>query len=652
MRLGRVLLLGSLLHGPEKSAWADSSPETRTPTDPRSVVSAPNAQAHPVPIDDLYYTRTIFGAAWSPDGRDLAFTTDISGRLNLWKVRSSGGWPIQLTQSDDSETNATWSPDGKWIVYQEDRGGDEIYDLYAIPSHGGPAVNLTKTPEISESNPLFSPDGTLMAMNYKPKAGTAYDVALLDWKTRAVRNLTHETSKDHSWNPVVWSRDGKTLYANRGDVSATDGDVYRIDVGTGKAENLTPHKGQVVCAASSLSPDGKTLLVTSNEKGGYQNVAVLDVATEKLTWVTNGRWEAQSGDFSPNGKAFTYAINQDGQTDTFLVDRASLRADKIPLPEGLNGFSSTPSAFSPEGDRLLVLHQSSVKAPDYWVYDLGTRTTSELTYSAIASLAEAALPPAQIVHYKTFDGKIISALLWVPFNLRREPKSPALVLPHGGPTGQTVDYWNTEVTALVSRGYICIAPNVRGSTGYGAEFQKANYQDLGGGDLQDEVYATKFLEATGFVDPKRIGITGGSYGGFMTLMAIGKTPEIWAAAVEEYGIIDWYTMLKSSDPFLQEYEKSLLGDPEKDRKVYEATSPIKFIHNVRAPLLVLQGENDPRVPKEEAQQVVDLLKKDGKTIDVHYYAAEGHGFSKRENQIDAIKRTIQWFEEHMATQAP
>ena len=235
----------------------------------------------------------------------------------------------------------------------------------------------------------------------------------------------------------------------------------------------------------------------------------------------------------------------------------------------------------------------------------------------------------------------------MPFNLERNAKNPGIVLPHGGPTGQTLDTFNRNVIALVSRGYAVIAPNVRGSTGYGIVFQKMNFQDLGGGDLQDEVYAAKFLVATGYIDPKKIGITGGSYGGFMTLMAIGKTPDIWAAAVEQYGIVDWYTMLQHEDPRLQEYEKSLLGDPVKDRAVYEATSPIKYLANAKAPLLVLQGENDIRVPKEEAEQVVAIYKNAGKTVDAHYYPAEGHGFVRRENQIDAIKRMIDWFDRYL-----
>lgn len=626
-----------------------SSPENRVITDPKSVVSVANPAARPVPIDNLYFTRSVFGPAWSPDGREIVFTTDMSGRYNLWKVSASGGWPVQLTQSDDANYNATWSPDGKWIVYQADKGGNELYDVYATPSGGGEIINLTSTPEIREQDPRWSRDGKLLAIGYKPKTSTVIDIALLDWDTRKVRKLTNESAKDRLWSVGAWSPDGKTIYANRWEVGGNDADVYSIDVASGKIDNLTPHSGLKTYSATSLAPDGKTLLLTSNEKGGYQNIALLDIATRKLSWVTDTKWEASSGEFSPDGSVFTYVINEDGRTDAYLASRTGGNLQKIAVPDGLNYFPGNPVSFSPRGDRLLVSHQSSTSPSDLWIYEPATHRARQLTFSAIEGLRATPLPPSQIVHYRTFDGKTISALAWIPFNLKRDASTPAIVLPHGGPTGQMVDYWNPDVTALVSRGYVVIAPNVRGSTGYGLAFQKANYKDLGGGDLQDEVYGARFLINTGYVDPKKVGITGGSYGGFMTLMAIGKTPDLWAAAVELYGIIDWFTMLKHSDPLLQEYVKSLLGDPEKDRAVYEAASPIKYIHAVKAPLLVLQGENDTRVPKEEAQQVVDLMKADGKTVEVHYYPAEGHGFAKRENQIDAITRTVEWFERYLKT---
>jgi dipeptidyl aminopeptidase/acylaminoacyl peptidase len=622
-------------------------PDNRQLTDPRWVTSAPNPAAQPAPIDDLYYTRNLFGGAWSPDGRQIVFTTDISGRLNLWKVRASGGWPIQLTQSDDRQYKAIWSPDGKWIVYQQDDAGNELWDLFAVPSDGGTPINLTNTPAISELDPQWSHDGSTIAFAYKGKEESQYDIALLDWTTRRVHKLTTEQQPGYSWKVVAWSNDDKTVCANRVSPGFDDADIYLINAATGKQENLTSHQGTIRYFASSLSPDGQTVLLSSDARGGYMNVALLDVTSKKLTWLTDLKWETYAGNFSPDGKSYTYFINEDGLTDAYVADCSTHKAEKFDVPDGLNFFAGNPTEFAPESDRVIISHEASNQPGDLWVYNLSSRRAEQLTYSAIASLRAIPLPPSQIVHYKSFDGKIISALLWVPFNLKRDGSNAALILPHGGPTGQMVDYWNADVAALASRGYICIAPNPRGSTGYGLEFQKANFQDLGGGDLKDEIGAVEFIKATGYVDPKKIGIAGGSYGGFMTLMAIGKAPEIWAAAVENSGIIDWSALFKTTDPSLKEYIKALLGEPDKDHQIYDADSPITYIRNEKAPLLVLQGDNDPQVPKEEAQQVVDILKKEGRVVDVHYYPNEGHGFEKRENQLDSIQRTIAWFNRYL-----
>jgi dipeptidyl aminopeptidase/acylaminoacyl peptidase len=623
---------------------AANSPDDRQITDPKTVVSIANAAAGPVSIDQLYYTRSTFGPAWSPDGRGVVFTTNLTGRFNLWKVSASGGWPIQLLQSDDRQFRAVWSPDGKWIVYDQDFGGGELYDIFAIPSDGGQPINLTNTPDISESDAHFSPDGNTLAISYRPKDSSNNNIALLDWNTRKVRKLTDEQTKNREWFGAIWSSGGKTIFANRANAGHTDSDVYRIDVGSGRLENLTPHEGDVVFELSDVSPDGKTLLITSNEKGGYENVALLDVGTRNRTWVTDTKWEAHSGDFSPDGTNFCYILNADGRTEIFLVSLPGLRAQKLTFAEGVNSPSGNPRAYSPGSDRLLISHQSSTEPADLWVYDLAKHHPRQLTFSAVASLNPSRLPSSQLVHYKTFDGKTISAFLWVPFNLKRDGSNPGIVLPHGGPTAQTVDSFNKTAAALASRGYVCIAPNVRGSTGYGMEFQRANYKDLGGGDLQDEVYAAHFLSSTGYVDPTRIGITGGSYGGYMAMIAIGRTPDVWAAAVELFGITDWLTEQENEEPTLQQYDQSILGDPVKDRKSYEDASPIKYFKDAKAPLLILQGANDIRDPKEEAEQAQTILKKEGKVVDAHYYPDEGHGFSKRENQIDAMQRTVDWFD--------
>jgi dipeptidyl aminopeptidase/acylaminoacyl peptidase len=629
------------------AASAADSPDAREITNPKSIVSETAKDAVPIPIDDLFYTRSVSGGAWSPDGKQIVFSTNLTGRFNLWKVNADGGWPIQLSQSDDRQAGAAWSPDGKWITFESDRGGGELYDVYAIPSDGGVVVNLTNTPDISERSATWSPDGKSLGIKYKPKTSPSTDIAVLDWSTRVVRNLTQEKSPDRLWDGIVWSPDGKFIYSTRLSAGFTDSDIYQIEVATGKLENLTQHQGENRTNLSSISPDGNTLLVSADRPGGYPNVAEIDIATKKLTYVTDLKWEVSAGNFSPDGKQFTYYVNEDGRLDAYLADSATRRGQKISFPAGLNSAPEGPTPFSPQNGLLLVDHESSTQPSDLWVYDIGRREPRQLTFSAIGSLTAARIPASQLVHYKTFDGRIISAFLWVPFNLERDGSNPAIVLPHGGPTGQSIDYFSRAIVTLVTHGYVCIAPNVRGSTGYGIEFQKANVKDLGGGDLQDEVYAAKFLETTGYVDPKKIGISGGSYGGFMTLMAIGKTPDVWAAGVELFGIINWLTMIQHEDPFLRQYEKSLLGDPDTDRAIYEADSPLAYIKNTKAPLLVLQGENDIRVPKEEAEQIVKILKDSGKPVEAHYYPNEGHGFAKRENQIDAIQRELDFFDRYL-----
>jgi dipeptidyl aminopeptidase/acylaminoacyl peptidase len=608
-------------------------------------VTAPQGTAAaPVDIPDLLSTVRLGEAAWSPDGKQILYSGNASGRINLWVMNADGTGAHQLLHSDDAQSGAVWSKDGSSVVYQQDRGGDEIYDLYTVAAAGGTPQALTHTEQISETNPHFSPDGKLLAFQHKEKTRSSVNLAVMDWSTHQVRLLTHEQDPKRSWDIVAWSPDGKTLYANRGDLHE-DTSAWSVDVPTGDARELTPHKGNVLIGASSLSPDGKTLLIGSNEKDGYGNVALLDVASLQKRWITDTQWDAAPGSFSPAGDLFTWSLNADGRTSIHFTDARTYKELPRAIPEGLNSENGNPTPFAPDG-RLLFVHQDSTHAPNFYVLGPGG-APAQITHVESPGLRNAVLPPTQLVQYASFDGKIISAFLAMPFNLKRDGTHPLIVLPHGGPTGQVEDSFSPRIIALVSRGYIVIAPNVRGSTGYGVAFERANYQDLGGGDLQDEIYGVKFVEATGYVDPKKVGITGGSYGGFMTLMAIGKAPDLWAAAVEEYGIIDWYTMLQHSDPLLQEYEKSLLGDPVKDRAKYEAASPIQFLRNERAPLLVMQGERDIRVPREEAAQIVDILKKQGRTVDAVYYPQEGHGFMKRENQIDEITRMVAWFDKYL-----
>jgi dipeptidyl aminopeptidase/acylaminoacyl peptidase len=632
------------------AGWALAAPvpgPARAITDPKSVVSEQKPAAPPAPIASLFENRSAADAAWTPDGKWVVVSANLNGRFNLWKYPVAGGAPISLTKSDDRQNSLTISPDGKWVVYQQDHGGDEMFDLYAAPLAGGEPVNLTNTGTVSETGARFSPDGKWLAFAAKPKTSPISEVAVMDFATHKVTQLTHEKTLDNRWGPVAFTDGGKALIANRGDVGSTTGSIWRLDLtGAAPPKTLTHVQGKVRISAFDVSPDGKQISVTSNAKGGLDQAGLMDVATGQVKWLAPSPWEQDGGSFSPGGASVMVATDVDGRQDLSIYDLKTGKLAKANLPKGFNaeaGGSDNP--FTKDG-RLLVGHDASNTPFDYWMLDRAGKAT-RITNFAAPGLDAAKLPTSRIVHYKSADGTVISAILMVPFNLKRDGTAPAIVSPHGGPTGQTTDHFSRQAVAFVSRGYVVIEPNPRGSTGYGQAFQDANHKDLGGGDLTDEVYAAKFLSATGYVNPKKIGITGGSYGGFMTLMAVGKTPDVWAAGVSLYGIINWFEMMKHEDAGLQAYERSLIGDPVADKAVYDADSPMTYIKQTKAPLLILQGENDIRVPRGQAAEVVSTLKSVGATVDVHYYPEEGHGFAKRENQIDSLQRTIDWFDKYL-----
>ncbi|MBB4087615.1 alpha/beta hydrolase family protein [Sphingomonas carotinifaciens] len=619
----------------------------RTLTDPRSLTSPAKADARPVPVADLFFTRSSYFASWLPDGQVL-MAPDITGRINLWRVPKGGGFPLQLQQSEDKSFFPIATPDGKTIVYASDKGGAEIYDIFAIPANGGEAVNLTSTAEVTESGPFaVSMDSRLLAFNTREKTSATSNLAVIDLRTRKVRVLTDDKEAVY-WLPKGFSPDGRYVYANRMPNSLANSSVWRVEVSTGKAKQIAGGAQAPFEALTAVSPDGKLLSLTSENAAGLRQAVVLDLASGQRAAVNPGPWPQVAGVFSPDGRSVVASANVNGRDEVYVFDVAAKRARRLALPDGRvsDPFGLLP-AFSPDGHQLLFPHSSGSAPFDYWTHDLTTGQTTRLTRLSLASIDPDALPRTSVVNYKSADGTVVSAILWMPWNLKRDGSAPVVVMPHGGPTYQTTDEFDRLATALSSRGYIVIAPNPRGSTGYGRAFEIANRKDLGGRDLEDEAAAAKLLIASGYADPKKIGITGGSYGGFMTAMAIGRMPDFWAAAVAQYGIVDWKTMRERASPALREYVTALLGDPAIDPEVYKRTSPMTYLRDAKAPLLVLQGTNDIRVPAFEAEQMVKVLKDNGRIVDAKFYPEEGHGFVKRENQIDAAVRTVAWFDKYL-----
>jgi dipeptidyl aminopeptidase/acylaminoacyl peptidase len=629
---------------------AQTLPAPQAVTDPKKISSKPNAQVEPrsLTIEKLYMTRQIGGATWSPDGKSIAFISNMSGRNNLWIVPSEGGFPIQLTVSDQRQSSPRWSPDGKWIAYQSDYDGDELWDIFLVSPKTGKVVNLTQTSEIAELNPTWSPDGRYLAYEVKPKTSAAYEIDVYDMIMREVKHITTGTPQDkRNMNPI-WSKDGRYIVYTQEQAKGTDSNILVAEVATGKSTLLTPHEGEQLYFANDISSDGKQVLFTSNAANGYENVGLIDVATKKIAWVTKDKWEIRGGEFSPNGKHIIFSANVDGNEDIYLHDLATGKSTELAIPKGVNEPVGGHSAFSSDGSRLLYNHNGPTAPGDLWTYHLTTNKSQQITHSLVAGIRSEDMVEPFLVHYPSRDGKwTISAFLYVPFNMPRNGQNAAIVYIHGGPTAQSMNSFNRFVQYAVNQGYMVLAPNYRGSTGYGKEFQQANLFDMGGGDLQDVLAGVDWIKQTGHLDPKKIAVMGGSYGGYLSMMAVTKSPETWAAGVPIVPFVNWFTEIENEDPVLQQSDLATMGDPVKNKALYEERSPINFIDQIKAPLLLLAGGHDPRCPKTETQQVVDAIKKRGGTVDYKIYENEGHGFARVENQIDAYKRVADFLLAHV-----
>lgn len=643
----RSMIVVALLLSASPLAAQIATPE-RPVTDPKTLESPVNPEARAVPLEDIGNSRGVGGVTWSADGKYVFLSVNLTGRYNIWRTDADGGWPLQMTQSDDAQGGLAASRDGKWLYFTQDNGGDEYYDLYRVPTGGGAVERVTNTPDLSERSMIPGGEGGLIAFQIKKKSEAQANLAVLA-PDGTVRVLTAEADPDYEWAARVWADGGKTIYANRGKVDSTTNEIWRVDLVSGKATRVLGKDGTIY-AIADISPDGKWIAVTTDAQTGRPQAGLYNLASQKWTWLKPIAWDQSALRFTRDGKALLVESSDDLRSTLVKVDLASGAETPLKLPKGIN-FTSGSDPRSPDGKSLLVVNMAANVSGELNRYDLADDTVTPITQLALASVRPEALAGSQMVTYTSFDGTRISALVTMPANLRRDGNNPAIVIPHGGPTGKTDDYFDDIAAALASRGYIIIAPNFRGSTGYGKDFQAANYNDLGGGDLKDVIAAKQFLVASGYVDAKRVGIFGGSYGGFMTLMAIGKAPDEFAAGVQWFGIINWRTMYRDMDEVLKAYLRSLMGTPEENPEGYDRASPLTYIAQAKAPLLSLQGENDIRVPRGQAQEVEDILKAKGRTVETVFYPLEGHGFRKRENQLDSLKRTVEWFDTYLKPQA-
>ncbi len=615
-------------------------------TDPAQIKSQDKFDVQPLTVEKLYMTRAIGDSAWSPDGKQIAFISNISGRDNLWIVSAEGGWPVQLTISNQRQASPAWSPKGRWIAYISDTDGNEQWDIFLVSPRDGHVVNLTNTAEVAEDSPAWSPDGERLAYRVRPKDSPSFEIDVMDVATKRVTHLTANTPAEWSNSNPIWSKDGKQIVFTRRHTGGSDSNVFLAGL-DGKAVNLTPHQGEHTFEASDIAPGGESVLIASNALNGYNNAALVEVAGKKITWLTRERWEVSSGKFSRDGKLVTWTANVDGNSEIFVHNMLTGRSRPPRLPRGLNDIAGAETPFAPGSTSLLFSHEGAGEPGDLWVYDFTTQKSRQITHSLVGGVRTEDMVQPFLVHYPSKDGKWqISAFVYVPFNAERNGKNAAVVFVHGGPNNQVQNSFNRRVQYLANQGFFVILPNFRGSSGYGKEFEDANRFDMGGGDLEDVLSAADWISKTGYIDPRKIAVMGGSYGGYLTLMAAAKAPDRWAAAAPFIPFVNWFTVLERTEPGIREHFIAAMGDPVKDKDRLHDRSPIYFVDQIKAPILLLAGGNDPRCPPTEAEQIASAIKKRGGVVELKIYENEGHGFSKVENQIDAITRIADFLKKY------
>lgn len=454
--------------------------------------------------------------------------------------------------------------------------------------------------------------------------------------------MIYESNELFNEFPSCWSRDKNILVFNKF-YNNSNQDVILYDRKTGKKTNITEHKGQMKNFAPHIDKKTKTLYFLSDYEREFTALAYYNLKSDKIGWFITEKWDVTTYKFSKSEKYLLYVVNNNGISVLKLYNTKNGKTKKLKLPKG----NVLDFDFTPDEDKIVIIYDGPNNPNDIFVYNFKSEKIKQITYSIIGGIPKYEFTKPDIITYESYDGLKISANIYIPGWMIKDGTNPAVVWPHGGPEWQERPVFNKYFQILTNRGYIVIAPNFRGSTGYGKTFQNLIYKDWGGGDFKDVVGAYDYLLRSGYADKSKIAVVGGSFGGFMTLTCITKAPDLWKCAVDIFGPSNLFSFLSSVPEHWKPATSELIGDPEKEKELLYERSPFNFVDNVKCPLLIIQGKNDPRVVQSESDQIVDKLRAQNKPVDYQVLEDEGHGFTKVANQIKVWNLICEFLDKYM-----
>ncbi|BDG03361.1 S9 family peptidase [Anaeromyxobacter oryzae] len=605
----------------------------------------PSAAAPGATLEALSRAVRFPEVALAPDGGTIAFTSSRSGAVELWTVAASAGaTPRQVTTAGERVTSPDVGPDGT-MVFGSDHGGDERYDLFVVRPGAAPA-RASGTPA-AELRPRLSPDGHRVAYVADRDRPFRTNLFVRDLEAGAPRALTRGEV------PVlgpVWSRDGRLLAAVRTPDEEQHGELLLVDVDSGAVRVIPPPSEDGLLAPLAGLPDGRFLARATNG-AGFLQLAIVDPRDGSTRLVGPGDWDVEWAAAADDGSV-AWLRNVHGRSELAFAPGPDpfAAAPRVLLADGV--VSAAAIAMDRAGRRIALVDEAPDRPARLAVIDPRSGALEVVVTPEAGGADLSRLPRAAMRTFRSFDGTSIDAWLWTPPAALLGSPPPCVVLAHGGPSGQVRGGFAPLPLALAEAGFVVVAPNFRGSTGYGRAFEDLNNKDWGGGDLGDLLAVVDALAASGTLDRARVGITGGSYGGYLTLRAITAAPDRFAAAVDLFGMPDLavdYELTK--DRFGLWYETEM-GTPATEPDLFRARSPIHALDRVRAPLLVLQGANDTNVPRAESEEVVEKLRRRGAAVEYVLYPGEGHGFTHRANVLDAHRRTVAFFVRYLGGAKP
>ncbi|MES2317417.1 MAG: S9 family peptidase [Pseudomonadota bacterium] len=610
-----------------------------------SAASAKPASAPPkrYTIEQFMATTSLSGASFSKDEKHILISSNETGIFNAYAVPVEGGQPVALTRSTtDSTYGVEYFYGDDRILFTRDKGGNENNHLY-VREVDGSEKDLTPGEKHKASFKGWRPDGGAFYVSTNERDPKVFDLYRYDAKTYA-RTMIYENKT--GMNVSVISRDERWLALSKL-ITTSDSDIYLYDLASKTARHITPHAAPASFSATTFDPDSQRLFLTSNASGEFAAIYTYDLASGKLALHEKADWEMRGTGYSRNGRYRISAINQDGSTVIRVVEGPGEKAVALPR---LPGGEMRDTTFSPSG-RLMAYYVNGDRSPNnLYVHDFKTRQTRQLTRSLSKEIDPTDLVEGEVVRFKSFDGTVIPSIYFRPKGASGASKVPALVYVHGGPGGQTRRGYSAQIQYLVNHGYAVLGINNRGSSGYGKSFFAADDRKHGREPLWDCIEAKTYLASLGYIDPQRIGIMGGSYGGYMVLSAMAFRPEAFKVGIDIFGVSNWIRTLESIPAYWEDQRKALydeIGDPAKEKEFLTATSPLFHAKEIRMPLMVVQGANDPRVIKPESDEIVEAVRKNNVPVEYVVFADEGHGFSKKKNQAEANAKILQFLDKYL-----